>query len=206
MNYYTIDGEYRTEFEIKHSRFICSMKEINSFEDGLEYVKKISKEFSDATHNCYACIGLNGNQKFSDDGEPDKTAGLPILNVLRGRNLENVVCVVTRYFGGIKLGTGGLVAAYSDSVKKCLDVAKFKTMVDCNIYKLNISYSNLSGMNKLIAEFGKILDTVYDLEISIKFAIPIEFESKFVEELNEQFNGDIILGNPLEKAKINLLK
>lgn len=204
MSYCTIDGEYRNKIEIKHSVFICSISEIKSFNEGAEFVKKISKEFSDATHNCYAYIGLNGEQKFSDDGEPDKTAGMPILNVLKGQNLENVACVVTRYFGGIKLGTGGLVSAYSDSAKLCLEIAKIKVMVDCNIYCLDFSYSDFKLASKLICEFGKILDTKYDINISIRFAIPIEKIDSFSKKLSEQFNGNILLGTPLETANINI--
>lgn len=121
----TIQKDFRHEIIIEKSRFICTLKKVSSEEEAAEKLKEIKKEFSDANHNCSAyLIGENGEfQRSSDDGEPSGTAGIPILEVLRKRHLHNVLAVVTRYFGGVKLGAGGLIRAYGKSVSEAIDAA-----------------------------------------------------------------------------------
>lgn len=116
------------EIIIKKSKFISTLKGVNSNEEANNYLKEIKKKYYDATHNCYAyLIGDNFEiQKQSDDGEPSKTAGFPILDVLKNNEITNTICIVTRYFGGIKLGTGGLVKAYQSS---CIEVIKKASFV-----------------------------------------------------------------------------
>ena len=122
-NYRTIHDLGCDEVIINKSKFIGHASPINSEEDAVEFINQIRKEYSDATHNVYAYVfGDNSNiQRFSDDGEPSGTAGMPVLNVIKQENLKNVVVVVTRYFGGIKLGAGGLVRAYTKGAKIGLD-------------------------------------------------------------------------------------
>lgn len=125
MTLLTIQKDFRHEIIIEKSRFICTLKKVSSEEEAAEKLKEIKKEFSDANHNCSAyLIGENGEfQRFSDDGEPSGTAGIPILEVLRKRHLHNVLAVVTRYFGGVKLGAGGLIRAYGKSISEAIDAA-----------------------------------------------------------------------------------
>lgn len=125
MTLLTIQKDFRHEIIIEKSRFICTLKKVSSEEEAAEKLKEIKKEFSDANHNCSAyLIGENGEfQRSSDDGEPSGTAGIPILEVLRKRHLHNVLAVVTRYFGGVKLGAGGLIRAYGKSISEAIDAA-----------------------------------------------------------------------------------
>ena len=117
---YTIRTDYRDETVIEKSRFICTLKKVSSETEAQDFIKVVKKEFWDATHNCSAYIIDELAQRSSDDGEPSGTAGLPMLEVLRKNQLSGVAAVVTRYFGGIKLGAGGLVRAYTGSVSKAV--------------------------------------------------------------------------------------
>ena len=119
-NFFTIEGEETKEKEIveKKSRFIAQIIKITSEEEANKKILEIKKKHRDAKHNVFAYRIVNGIEKFSDDGEPSGTAGVPILDILRGEKLENILLVVTRYFGGILLGTGGLVRAYSSAAKE----------------------------------------------------------------------------------------
>ncbi|MDU4378467.1 MAG: YigZ family protein [Anaerococcus vaginalis] len=122
-NYKTIKGEINDEFEIEKSIFITNMKYVESEKDALSFIEKIKEKYKDANHNCHAYI-INEKpeiKRYSDDGEPQGSAGLPMLSVLEKENLFNVVAIVTRYFGGKKLGKGGLVRAYTRGVSDCLD-------------------------------------------------------------------------------------
>ena len=138
---YTIVKDYRKEIVIEKSRFICSLKKVNSEEEAQEFIKAVKKEFWDATHNCSAYLVDDLSQRSSDDGEPAGTAGIPMLDVLRKNHLTGTAAVVTRYFGGIKLGAGGLVRAYSGSVagavKECgiaekILMSRFSFLYDVN--------------------------------------------------------------------------
>ena len=152
---FTIVKDFRQEIVIEKSRFICTLKKVQSEAEAQEFIKTIKKEFWDATHNCSAYIVDDMAQRSSDDGEPSGTAGLPMLEVLRKNKLTNTAAVVTRYFGGIKLGAGGLVRAYTNSVAEAVKatgiaqkvlVSKFSFMYDLN-------------------EVGKILNILYQQQL-----------------------------------------
>ena len=157
MNKYTIAEPIRQEIIIEKSRFICSLAKAAREEEAQEFIKKIKKEYWSATHNCSAyVIGENScAERSSDDGEPSGTAGLPMLEVLRKNSLYNVVAVVTRYFGGIKLGAGGLVRAYTGSVAGAVEAAGRATIVKMGIY------SFLWNMN----DVGKVLNLLYHQDL-----------------------------------------
>ena len=125
-SYRYIDGEYEVKIEIKRSIFIATVKGELDADEAEEFVKSVRKKYPDATHNCYAYVGdeLGNMTRFSDDGEPSGTAGQPILDVLRKQNIVKSAIVVTRYLGGIKLGAGGLVGAYSDTASKGVKAGK----------------------------------------------------------------------------------
>ena len=123
-HYFTIKNQIETEIVVKKSKFIANFIKVTSKEQAEEEIKKIKKKYFDARHNCIAYRVLENEtirERFSDDGEPSGTAGSPMLNILQKNNFVNVVIVVTRYFGGILLGTGGLVRAYSDSLQKAIE-------------------------------------------------------------------------------------
>lgn len=124
--YLSATGETTREIVIQRSRFICTLKRIDGFDDALSFVKNVKKKYSDATHNCYAFISnaQGTEQRFSDDGEPQGTAGQPMLEVLKKKGIFMTAAVVTRYFGGVKLGAGGLVSAYTRAVAETVENAK----------------------------------------------------------------------------------
>ena len=132
------------EYEEKKSKFLAKTYYVNGEEEVSNILEAVRKKYYDARHNCYAYkIGKNGdNIKLSDDGEPSQTAGRPIMDIIDGRNIFNILIVVTRYFGGVKLGTGGLARAYAEAARRAIDDSDIeKTEVGCP-YKISVDYSN----------------------------------------------------------------
>ena len=152
---FTIVKDFRQEIVIEKSRFICTLKKVNSEAEAQEFIKAIKKEFWDATHNCSAYIVDEMAQRSSDDGEPSGTAGLPMLEVLRKNKLTNTAAVVTRYFGGIKLGAGGLVRAYTNSVAESVRATGIAQKV------LVSRFSFMYDLN----DVGKILNILYQQQL-----------------------------------------
>ena len=152
---FTIVKDFRQEIVIEKSRFICTLKKVQSEAEAQEFIKTIKKEFWDATHNCSAYIVDDMAQRSSDDGEPSGTAGLPMLEVLRKNKLTNTAAVVTRYFGGIKLGAGGLVRAYTNSVSEAVKATGIAQKV------LVSKFSFIYDLN----EVGKILNILYQQQL-----------------------------------------
>lgn len=152
---FTIVKDFRQEIVIEKSRFICTLKKVNSEAEAQEFIKAIKKEFWDATHNCSAYIVDEMAQRSSDDGEPSGTAGLPMLEVLRKNKLTNTAAVVTRYFGGIKLGAGGLVRAYTNSVAEAVRATGIAQKV------LVSRFSFIYDLN----DVGKILNILYQQQL-----------------------------------------
>ena len=130
---------------IDKSKFITALYPVETVEEINLILATVRKKYYDATHNCYAYIIDNGNiQKCSDDGEPSKTAGFPMLDALKKNNVTNILAITTRYFGGIKLGAGGLIRAYSSSVSEALKTATFYTSKLLSVYEIIIPYSDYS--------------------------------------------------------------
>lgn len=174
--YYGVTKPFRIETVIKKSRFITTLTPIKDAQDAEIKLSAIRAEFKDATHNCYAYIGDNnsGVMRYSDDGEPQGTAGAPMLEVLKRRGLGFTLAVVTRYFGGIKLGANGLVGAYTDSVANALDnadIAEFKLSA---IASVSVVYALDKRIVALIDSIGKVIDKDYGTYIKYTFAVPIE--------------------------------
>ena len=192
---YTICKDYRKEIVIEKSRFICTLKKVHSEAEAQEFIKSIKKEFWDATHNCSAYIVDDLAQRSSDDGEPSGTAGIPMLEVLRKNGLTETAAVVTRYFGGIKLGAGGLVRAYSGSVagavaecglaQKIL-MSRFSFLYDVNHVGriLNVLYQQ---------DLFEIADVVYDLRAKVILKMRDEQKQEAEEWLTEHLNQKIEL-------------
>ena len=174
--------EYRTiyqggEDEIveKKSRFIASVIPVENEEEALEFIEKTKKQYWDARHNCFAyVIGERGQlQRCSDDGEPNGTAGKPMLDVLLGNELRNVAVVVTRYFGGTLLGTGGLVRAYSQAVKAGLQASVMITKILGVKLHIETDYTTFGKIQYILAQRElKILDTVYTDKVELEVLIP----------------------------------
>lgn len=158
---YTIDKNVTNEIIIKNSRFICSLYKINCLEDVNYYLEDIRTIYKDATHYCYAYI-CNELKKSSDDGEPGGTAGSPILQVLEKNKLNFVLCIVTRYFGGIKLGAGGLVRAYSKSVTEALKEINLISLIDGYEVKIEFSYYMIKEIDYLLRNSKIILKEFND--------------------------------------------
>ncbi|NCA92035.1 YigZ family protein [bacterium] len=173
MDYLTIEGEASATVEIRHSVFICSVSHIESFDMGLEYVKVVANKYSDARHNCYAIITRLGEQKFSDDGEPQGTAGMPILQTIKNKNLLNIVAVVTRYFGGIKLGASGLIGAYTKAVSQALESAKIIQKKECYIGQAVTTYAEHQSFLRQIRDTEvTVLDTRYGDSVEFELGVP----------------------------------
>ena len=187
MNYKTIlSGEiFSAEFEIKKSKFISHTKNIESEESAREFITQIKKKYFDATHNCSAWI-IGDKQKSNDDGEPGGTAGNPILESIKKNNLTNICVVVTRYFGGIKLGAGGLIRAYSHAASLAISAAKIIEMKTFQKISLTLEYNFLATVenylrNKKISVANANYADVVTLEI---FILP-EYAEKFLADITE---------------------
>lgn len=170
-----IEGK-TAEVTEKKSRFIANIFHVENVTEADEKIKQINKKYYDAKHNCYAYI-VDGIEKCSDDGEPSKTAGAPILDILKKNQFTNVLVIVTRYFGGILLGTGGLVRAYSEATKRVIENSDVVEIVSGERYIIEVSYENVNNVlywcNKLNI---KICENVY--ETSIKLTIESTKEDK----------------------------
>lgn len=190
--YYGVTKPFRIETVIKKSRFITTLTPITDAQDAETQLSAIRAEFKDATHNCYAYIGDNnsGVMRYSDDGEPQGTAGAPMLEVLKRRKLGFTLAVVTRYFGGVKLGANGLVGAYTDSVANALDNAEIAEFKLSAIASVSVVYALDKKIGALIDSIGKVIDKDYGTDIKYTFAVPIET----LEEL-KAYISDMTLGN-----------
>ena len=155
--------------EIKKSKFITKLFYVTNIEQVNQYLQDIKKEYKEATHYCYAYI-IDDKRKASDDKEPSKTAGIPMMEILNKQNMNYILCVVIRYFGGIKLGAGGLVRAYSNSVKEALKHTEIKELEIGYVIQIETDYQN---ENKLMTLLGKknILSKEYQDKLKIKAII-----------------------------------
>lgn len=180
------------EVIINKSRFIGYAKPVETEEEALDFIEKISTKHRDATHNVYAyVIGETSNiQRFSDDGEPSGTAGIPALEVLKKEDLRNTVVVVTRYFGGIKLGGGGLIRAYTRSAKIGIDAAVVVDMVEHTKVKIRVDYTTYGRIENFLMTEGYIVDdTVYDDAVNIYVLIKYDQLDKFEALIRDLSSG-----------------
>ena len=184
--FFSVDGAFENVIVISKSKFITTLMPINDYDDALEKIKAISKKYSDATHNCYAFISNEtaSEQRFSDDGEPQGTAGMPMLEVLRKRNVRMTLVVVTRYFGGIKLGASGLVGAYSSSVAQALDNAKLLKNEWADIVEIATDYGAYKKIEEIcIKACGQVVDVKYDKDVKMIVALPKQTSKEVLEKI-----------------------
>lgn len=197
-SYRYIDGEYEAKIEIKRSIFIATVKGELNADEAEEFVKSVRKKYPDATHNCYGYVGdeLGNVTRFSDDGEPSGTAGQPILDVLRKQNLVKSAIVVTRYFGGIKLGAGGLVGAYSDTASKGVKAGKISQKVLCKQIAVTADYPSFAVIDKFIRKSGVVVDCVeYGQDVACRVFVPEDDAEAFVSSVREISGGkaDVVM-------------
>lgn len=179
------------EFTEKRSRFIATVKPVQTEEAAVAFIDELKKKYWDARHNVYAyVIEEDGIQRYSDDGEPAGTAGLPVLDCLKKEGLSNVVVVVTRYFGGILLGTGGLVHAYSKTTKLGIEAALPTDMLLCREMLVNCDYTLLGRVQSEICERGFLCgDTVYTDTVKISAFVPVSETDDFIKSITDKTNG-----------------
>ena len=190
----TIKTDFINEEEIKKSRFICHLKRISTEEEAREFIAKIKKEHWKANHNCSAYTLGNRQeiQRSSDDGEPSGTAGVPMLEILKKKEIINVCAVVTRYFGGIKLGAGGLIRAYAGSVNHAIEEVGLVQIVNQRELILKLDYSLYDSVQRfLLTQNLQISDSEFLSEVTVRCFIDEEKINNFLELLTESFNGKI---------------
>ena len=178
------------EYTVNRSRFIGRCFPVDSEEAALCLLGDIRKKHWDATHNCFAYrIGENAAARFSDDGEPGGTAGKPIMDVLTGRGLTNVLCVVTRYFGGILLGAGGLVRAYSKSAADAVTKAGVVSYLPGTILDIPLDYSRYGALEGFIRANAEVRNVAFAQNVVVTVAVEDTNLLKFMKEVTERSDG-----------------
>jgi len=193
MDEYLVPTQFgEDEFYEKKSHFIGRVWPVETEEEALEKIQQMKKKHYDATHNCWAYIIKDGAVRFSDDGEPGGTAGMPMLQVLQREGLYNIVCVVTRYFGGILLGAGGLVRAYTKGAKIAVDAAGKSMKRVWTVVYLPCPYTFYERVKLLVAEFGGIIrETEFGAEVELELLFPEANVEGFFEKLTDMTSGTV---------------
>ncbi|MBR4514885.1 MAG: YigZ family protein [Lachnospiraceae bacterium] len=173
----------------KKSRFIAAIEPVTSEEEAYAFIESVKKKHYDARHNCFAFsvgTGKNPLQRFSDDGEPQGTAGKPILEIINGGDIHNICIVVTRYFGGTLLGTGGLVRAYSDASKEGLKNCELKQLRMVYPTEVELDYTDVGKIQHLLAGLDiEIIDSVYAQKVTFKLHVPVEQKDMVEKQITE---------------------
>lgn len=215
LGYTTIAGRAVGEIEEKKSRFIASLAHVESEAEALSFLEEIRAANRMARHNVYAYILRSAEGptpgdvapvprvRYSDDGEPQKTAGLPTLQVLQHAGLTDVVAVVTRYFGGVLLGTGGLVRAYTQATQAAVEAAELVVVSRCVDLTVRTTYSNYEPVLRIAVETGaKPQDTVYDDGVTLHLRMLAGTQTPFLQKLTELERGaqNVVVSDPLDAA------
>lgn len=188
----TIKENIADKYEIKQSKFITLLYKINSIDDINMYLQEVKNNYKDATHYCYA-YKFNGSQKFSDDGEPEGTAGLPIVEVLNKKDINNVLCIVVRYFGGIKLGAGGLVRAYTKAVCNAIDKCQIIILDKGYLIRINLNYDEQKKYDYLFKD--KIIKKEFNNQITYYIKISKD-ELEKINNINFEILENIYIEKP----------
>lgn len=206
MNEYkTVEFENSDEFIEKKSKFIGYVKPVKTQNEAVDFINSIKSKHWDATHNVYAYVLKENNiQRYSDDGEPSGTAGVPVLDVILKNELVDVCVVVTRYFGGTLLGAGGLVRAYSHGSKIAVESGNIITMAPCKILSVSVDYNFYERLNNLLNDLGANVEkTDFSDKVEVVFSMKEQSVDFLSEKLTDMSNGSYYLTEIGEKfAKI----
>ena len=191
--YLTVDKTSEYTFVEKKSRFIGYIKPCLTEVEAIEFVNSIKKKHSDARHNVYAYVlRENNKQRYSDDGEPQGTGGLPVLEVLTKKGLTDVCVVVTRYFGGILLGTGGLTRAYSEGCKGAVENSVIVEMCECDCFFVECDYSFYNTLQSIFMKFNvQIEASDFSDTVKLNCYVKTEFYNSLFNEIEEKFSGKV---------------
>lgn len=201
--YSSVCGQTSGEYTVKKSRFIANVFHVTSEEEAQRHLAEIKKKYWDARHSCYAYqLGMPVSmQKASDDGEPSGTAGKPLLEVLKTGDLTDTLVVVTRYFGGIKLGTGGLIRAYMTAAQAAIIAAPVDDYVPCTVLTLQADYSYVAVIEKLAGDFAiPVRDRNFTDSVSFTMEIPSDRISEITAVLMDKTNGTLTVTNKTEET------
>ena len=192
-DYKTVLENANDEFVEKRSRFIGYCKPVKTEQEAIDFINEKRSEHWNATHNVYAYSLREGNiKRYSDDGEPSGTAGMPVLDVIVKNEIFDVVVVVTRYFGGVLLGTGGLVRAYSHGSKIAVEAAKPVIMQNCLVCEARCAYNQYGKVSSLIIGVGAAVDdTVYESDVLVKFHIKPDLLGTLNKKLADATSGGV---------------
>ncbi len=192
-DYKTVKIESSDEFTEKRSRFIGYVKPVKTEAEATEFINSIRSKHWDARHNVYAYSLREGNiKRYSDDGEPSGTAGMPVLDVITKNEVYDVCVVVTRYFGGVLLGTGGLVRAYSQGSKIALEAGQVVLMQNCLVCSLTCSYNQYGKISSLIPDNGGVIDdSVFETDVKLKFHINPDGLPALNKKLADLTSGEV---------------
>ena len=204
MSDYIIPAGYgEAEYIDKKSRFIGQVQHAESVSEAMAFVESVRRKHADATHNVWAYVLADGQMRWSDDGEPGGTSGQPTLNVFRSANVCDVVCVVTRYFGGVLLGTGGLVRAYTQSTQAGIDAAQLVVVSRCVDLRIRIAYPRYEQLMRLAEDHGaKVLTTDFADAVTINLRMLDGTQQPLLDALTalERGQEDVEISDPIDAA------
>jgi len=187
-------GAGEAEFTEKRSRFLGHVRMVETEDAARDFISEMKRKYYDARHNCWCYSIQGGPERYSDDGEPQGSAGIPMLEVLRRRGVTNAVCVVTRYFGGVLLGTGGLLRAYTKSTADALDAAGLAAVRAWSEAELDCTYGQLERLKTEILSFGALIaDVEYGADVRVHVLAAKEQTQALAERLFDLSAGSIVL-------------
>lgn len=187
--YVTVLGEAAAEYTEKRSKFIATVRHCETEEEALEFLDEMRTRYWDARHNVFA-YSIKGQGRFSDDGEPHGTAGKPVFDVINGEGVTDLAVVVTRYFGGVLLGTGGLVRAYSKSAKDALENAKKAEMIPCMVFETVCEYTDHGKLLNLIEAQGGIIEqSNFTDKVVLRYSLRDGDTDPYMKKLSETFSA-----------------
>lgn len=191
-NYKTIKTDAVSTLVVERSKFISHIKRVDSREQAEEFINEIKKEYWDARHNVYAYALKNGESRCTDDGEPSGTAGMPTLDVILKQGYSDVVIVTTRYFGGILLGTGGLVRAYSKSAALALEQAGSVQVCECALYKVEVDYSLAQSFERFLKDNDCFIkNKEYAQNVTIDYFTRAEKSAEITQKITNHFSAKV---------------
>lgn len=194
--YKTILNHAVAEYEEKKSRFIASVKPAATEEEAVEFINSLKSKYWDATHNVYAyyIVGNNIIQRFSDDGEPSGTAGIPVLEVIKRKEVQNLAVVITRYFGGTLLGAAGLIRAYGKSAALGIEAAGIISRQLCKEITMVVEYTLFGKLQSFLISNGHIIkEVIYTQDVEIILYIPVDAVEALIEEISDMTNARAIV-------------